>query len=389
MGKSSFGLGCKGTKKNDAGKVAPLHDGNQRIMNILNTLLFFFLITLYSDPAMKTDPILSTRLLEFLFPVADPFLFCAHHEDRYPAGNGRMGPAASLSGRDIGQDFTLKDGWRMYHGDSIPGFPVHPHRGFETVTIVLKGMVDHSDSHGQAGRYGGGDVQWMTAGSGLQHCEMFPLLRTDGENPAELFQVWLNLPAARKFAEPHYKMLWSEDIPVHREVSADGHATEVKIIAGKLGETMALAPAPDSWAADPRNEVQIWLIRMERGGVFEIPAAGGRVSRHLYFYRGDSVEIGDTVVKTGVDVELDGTVPVTLHSKAGENYLFFLQGRPIGEPVVQYGPFVMNTREEINQAFSDYRATEFGGWPWPRRDMVHPADKGRFATYRDGTEETR
>lgn len=358
-------------------------------MLLLNQVLILFLFNLFFETPMKTKPIISTRPLEFLFPVSDPFLFCAHHEDHYPAGNGRMGPAASLSGRDIGQDFTLKDGWRMYHGDSVPGFPVHPHRGFETVTIVLEGVVDHSDSHGQAGRYGGGDVQWMTAGSGLQHCEMFPLLRTDGPNPAELFQVWLNLPAARKFAQPHYKMLWSEDIPVHRAVTDAGKSTEVKVIAGKLGETVALAPAPDSWAADPKNEVQIWLIRMEQGGMLEIPPAAGKVSRHLYFYRGDAVAIGDSVVKNGVDVELDGSVSATVESKSGENFLFLLQGKSLGEPVVQYGPFVMNTREEINQAFSDYRATEFGGWPWPRRDMVHPAAKGRFATYRDGTEEVR
>ena len=146
---------------------------------------------------MKSDIISNIKPLGFTWEVKNPFLFCAHHLDHYPAGNENMGPAASLKGRNLGEDFELKDGWRMYHGRTIPGFPEHPHRGFETITIVLKGFVDHSDSWGQAGRYGMGDVQWMTAGSGLQHSEMFPLLNMDGDNPAELFQVWLNLPKSR------------------------------------------------------------------------------------------------------------------------------------------------------------------------------------------------
>ena len=83
-----------------------------------------------------------------------PFLFCAHHDDAYPAGDGQMGPAASLAGRDIGQDFAGKDGWRMYHGDVVPGFPQHPHRGFETVTLVKRGLIDHSDSLGATARFG-------------------------------------------------------------------------------------------------------------------------------------------------------------------------------------------------------------------------------------------
>jgi redox-sensitive bicupin YhaK (pirin superfamily) len=116
---------------------------------------------------------------------------------------------ASPAGRNLGQDFTVKDGWRMYHGRVVPGFPSHPHRGFETVTVVRRGLVDHADSTGAAARYGGGDVQWLTAGSGIQHAEMFPLLARDRGNPLELFQIWLNLPAADKMAEPHFAMVWS------------------------------------------------------------------------------------------------------------------------------------------------------------------------------------
>jgi len=103
----------------------------------------------------------------------DPFLFCVYHQDHYPAGNERLGPAASLSGRNIGMDFEGKDGWRMYHGSVVPGFPQHPHRGFETVTIMRQGYIDHSDSLGATARFGRGDVQWLTAGKGKK-CSAHP-----------------------------------------------------------------------------------------------------------------------------------------------------------------------------------------------------------------------
>src|ERR1700746_2771631 len=132
-------------------------------------------------------PILETIALGFPWATADPFLFCVHHDDAYPRANDHMGPAASLAGRELGMDFQGKDGWRMYHGEVVPGFPAHPHRGFETVTIVRRGFIDHSDSLGAAARFGEGDVQWLTAGAGIVHCEMFPLLRSDRANPVELF----------------------------------------------------------------------------------------------------------------------------------------------------------------------------------------------------------
>src|SRR5438105_5060955 len=115
--------------------------------------------------AMK--PVLSVEPLGFPWQTPDPFLFCVHHDDAYPAANEQLGPAASLEGRDLGQDFEGKNGWRMYHGLRVPGFPQHPHRGFETVTVVRSGLVDHSDSLGATARYGHGDVQWLTAGRGV------------------------------------------------------------------------------------------------------------------------------------------------------------------------------------------------------------------------------
>lgn len=338
---------------------------------------------------MYNKLVTNIKPLGFTWETCDPFLFCVHHLDRYPKGNDQMGPAASLEGRYLGQDFTTKDGWRMYHGEVIPGFPAHPHRGFETVTVVLNGFVDHSDSHGAAGRYGNGDVQWMTAGSGLQHAEMFPLLNKDKPNPLELFQIWLNLPRSGKFARPYYKMLWSEDIPVHTGKDQKGRSTSITVIAGKIGDISAPPPAPDSWAADPENEVGIWLIKIEAGGSWTIPTASFEVNRSLYFYRGLEINIAGIAVKNYTSVALLSDQPVIIQNGTEDAYLLLLQGRPINEPVVQHGPFVMNTADEIHQAFSDYRKTQFGGWPWTRHDNVHDRTMGRFARYSDGCEEVR
>ena len=197
---------------------------------------------------MSTSSILRIAPLGFPWQTIDPFLFCVHHLDHYPQGNASMGPAASLAGRNLGQDFAGKDGWSMYHGMTIPGFPAHPHRGFETVTIVRQGHIDHSDSLGATARFGPGDVQWLTAGEGIVHCEMFPLRHTDQANTAELFQIWLNLPASHKMVKPHFTMLWGEQIQDVHHVDAQGLATDIRVVAGSLDQAQGLAPPPDSWA---------------------------------------------------------------------------------------------------------------------------------------------
>lgn len=338
---------------------------------------------------MYNKLITNIKPLGFTWQTKDPFLFCVHHLDHYPKGNEHLGPAASLAGRNLGQDFTTKDGWRMYHGETIPGFPAHPHRGFETVTVVLEGFVDHSDSHGASGRYGNGDVQWMTAGAGLQHAEMFPLLDQENPNPLELFQIWLNLPRERKFAKPHYTMLWAEDIPVYSETDKKGETTRVTVIAGTLGDVTAPRPAPDSWAADPDNKVGIWLIEMQPAAQWTIPPASPEVSRSLYVYRGSQIHVAGIPVQPYHSVELLAEQPVIVENSQEPAFLLLLQGKPLNEPVVQHGPFVMNTPEEVQQAFYDYRRTQFGGWHWSRYDNVHGPHPGRFAKYADGREELK
>ena len=323
--------------------------------------------------------------LGFPWETRDPFLFCVYHADAYPEGNEQLGPAASLGGRNIGNDFRIKDGWRMYHGSVVPGFPAHPHRGFETVTVVRKGMVDHADSLGGAGRYGNGDVQWMTAGKGIQHSEMFPLLKKERENPLELFQIWLNLPGAKKMVKPHYSMFWSEQVPRVKISDEHGKETRLELIAGSLEGHQPPAPPPDSWAADPDNELAIWYFEMDPDAEWTIPAASEEVYRNLYFFEGDrSVLQGKEIVPGHAAGLPADRVHVSNGSKSGR-YLF-LQGRPIAEPVANYGPFVMNTRKEIQETYIDYQQTGFGGWPWSRQDPVHGADTGRFARFIDGTE---
>jgi redox-sensitive bicupin YhaK (pirin superfamily) len=340
-----------------------------------------------------SNPVLNISKIGFPWTTPDPFLFCVYHQDAYPNGNAQLGPDASLVGRNLGQDFAGKDGWRMYHGRTVPGFPAHPHRGFETVTIMRSGYIDHADSLGAAARFGSGDVQWLTAGHGIVHSEMFPLLKMSAPNPLELFQIWLNLPQRSKLSEPYFTMLWSEDIP--REVITDsqGAITQVTYIAGApaaMGFEGSQRPPPDSWASDPAADLAIWTIKMSAGARWTLPAARTRQPRRtLYLFQGDALLIAGQTIAVQSAVEVAAGQPVELVNGAAPSELLMLQGHPIGEPVAQRGPFVMNTEQELRQAYADYQRTHFGGWPWPDEAPVHGAERGRFARHADGRLESR
>jgi redox-sensitive bicupin YhaK (pirin superfamily) len=331
-----------------------------------------------------SDSVLQVVPLGFQWPTVDPFLFCVHHLDRYPEANEHMGPAASLAARDLGMDFSGADGWRMYHGSTVPGFPQHPHRGFETVTFVRQGYVDHSDSLGATARFGRGDVQWLTAGRGIVHAEMFPLLDRSGPNPCELFQIWLNLPAADKMVDPYFTMLWDEELPRLRAADDAGRVTEVTVIAGSIAGAVPPPPPPNSWGSRAEADVAIWHVVLDPNASWVAPpAAAAATIRTLYLFEG-SLRIDDQDLEgaTGVVVRSDTDLRITAGPSGAE--VLVLQGRPIGEPVAQYGPFVMNDQAGIEQAFADYRSTGFGGWPWPTDDPVHERDAGRFARRPDG-----
>ena len=334
-----------------------------------------------------SNPILSVSTVGFPWQTSDPFLFCVHHLDHYPEGNEQMGPDPELlKGRPIGNDFQKKDGWRMYHGDVVPGFPQHPHRGFETITLARQGFIDHSDSLGATARFGQGDVQWMTAGKGIVHSEAFPLVHRDKPNTTELFQLWLNLPREHKLVDPHFAMFWSEDIPRKTFTDDKGNDVTLTIVAGAFDGLTPPTPPPKSWANNPDHHVGVWTIELSPNATWTIPATAEGVNRSIYLFDGQGLDVAGHAVANERRVQLNPTSEVTLKNGAPPAQVLLLQGKPIDEPVAQQGPFVMNAPGEIRQAMLDYQRTQFGGWPWEAPAPVHPREKGRFAIHIDGEE---
>lgn len=328
----------------------------------------------------ESHPVLDSAPLGFPWATVDPFLFCAYHNDEYPEGTDSLGPAPELlKGRNLGMDFTVRNGFRMYHGENVPGFPQHPHRGFETVTFVRKGFCDHSDSLGAAARFGAGDAQWLTTGRGIVHSEMFPLLNKDKKNPLELFQIWLNLPSKNKMAAPHFSIFWSEEIPQIVETDSAGRKARVTLVAGRYAERKGPTPPPSSWAADPSHDVAIWTISLDANCSWTLPKTNETSTRALYFFDGQSLQVAREKFTEHRVMLLRPDVDVVLTAGPDGAQLLMLQGKPIEEPVVQHGPFVMNTQDEIRQAMLDYRNTAYGGWPWPTNDPDHGPEHGRFA----------
>jgi quercetin 2,3-dioxygenase len=334
---------------------------------------------------MIPDPVLDLVDLGFPWEGLDPFIFTVHHQDAYPEANDRLGPADDLEGRNIGADFSYRKGWSMYHGDVVPGFPQHPHRGFETVTVVRQGYVDHSDSLGATARYGQGDAQWLTTGSGIMHAEMFPLIDPSGPNPLELFQIWLNLPPVSKMVPAYFGMLWAEDIPTVEPAPG----VRVDLIAGPMAGRVPPSAPPDSWSSRTGSHLAIWVIEMSPGAVWVIPTAPQEVNRMLHCHEGSGITVGRTDMAAGTGARLRPEQETVVANGADTARFLLLQGKPIGAPVFQMGPFVMNSPEELREAVVDYHRTQFGGWPWSRRDPVHPRDEGRFAIHADGKIEHR
>jgi redox-sensitive bicupin YhaK (pirin superfamily) len=222
-------------------------------------------------------------------------------------------------------------------------------------------------------------VQWLTAGRGIQHAEMFPLLDTQAGNRVELFQIWLNLPKADKLVAPYFSMLWQPAIP---HLVLGGGKVEVTTVAGALDDRRT-APPPESWASKVDHGVAIWTIKLAPHTTWMLPAARAGLNRVLYFFDGDQLALDSRAIPARSAVELVSDAEVAIETGPRGVELLMLQGQPIGEPVAQRGPFVMNTREEIAQTIEEYRATQFGGWRWPSPEPVHGTE-GRFARHADG-----
>jgi hypothetical protein len=229
--------------------------------------------------------------------------------------------------------------------DYLAGFPPHPHRGFETVTYMLEGRMQHRDHLGNTGDLGPGGVQWMTAGRGVIHSEMPQ--QADGRMRG--FQLWINLPAAEKMKAADYRDIPAEEIPV-RAFSGG----QLRVIAGHLTfEGQALA-GPVNGPEDERSTDPLYLdLALEPGAAVEIPVPSGHAA-FVYLYEGEASVGGRELSTRSAGILSDGD---SVRLEAGETgaRALLLAGRPIGEPVAQYGPFVMNTREELEQAVEDYR----------------------------------
>ncbi|GAB2778968.1 pirin family protein [Halomonas shantousis] len=253
--------------------------------------------------------------------LLDPFLFLNHHGPQvYPPDNA-----------------------------GLP-FGPHPHRGFETVTFILEGELAHRDSGGHESVIGAGGVQWMTAGSGLVHAELSPESFKRRGGPLEILQLWVNLPARLKMTPPAYVGVQAEQIPA---IAADGGRVTVHLVAGKFdGHAGPIASL---------TGVTMMTVALDGAGQITLPAPAGR-SVFLYVVRGEA-SLDDTLLEPHHLVELNDDGDEICIAARSETVLLFGHAAPCEEPVVSYGPFVMNTREEIHQAMKDYQSGRFGAVP--------------------------
>lgn len=228
------------------------------------------------------------------------------------------------------------------------GVGQHPHRGFETVTIVYDGEVSHRDSHGGGGTIGPGDVQWMTAGSGVIHEEFHSKAYSEKGGPFRMIQLWVNLPAKNKMDPPRYQAILDAEIPVveHGKASA-------RLIAGSLDGTTG--------PASTHSPMNIWDVKITDGGETSLPIPDGQNT--MLVVLGGHIEVAGQRINAAEIARFSVDGEGVTFTAAPNTRLLVLTGVPLNEPVVGHGPFVMNTMQEIQQAFADFQSGRFGGIP--------------------------
>lgn len=228
------------------------------------------------------------------------------------------------------------------------GVGAHPHRGFETVTIVYDGEVEHRDSTGAGGKIGPGDVQWMTAASGILHEEFHSHDYTRTGGPFEMVQLWVNLPAADKMAAPRYQTLLNRDIP---NVALPGGAGKLRVIAGEY--------AGQCGPAATHTPMNVWDVSLDQGQTARFEVPDGHTTA-VVVLRGTIEVNGQQIARDAQMVLLDRAGTDVMVEANNDATFLFLSGEPIDEPIVGYGPFVMNSDAEIQQAFEDFNSGRFG-----------------------------
>lgn len=327
-----------------------------------------------------SGPVIREQTAELHWDTADPFLFASHHFDLYPKGNELQAPPyAEVKGKDLGQDYRKQFGYRMYTGKVTPGFQLHSHWGYETITVASKGYVDHFDSLGNQGRYGNGDVQWITAGGRYHHCEMYPLVHQDRDNPQLITQIMLNLPLSEKNTEPTVRTIWNENLSVLK-----GEGWRATVIAGEFEGKKGIKPPKNSWASDSGHHVLILRIEMEANATIEISPSGS-VNRNIYTTEGP-IFIGEASYLNNTRLKVDPTVPLTVRMGDVPSEIWILEGDPIGEKQVSWGPAVLGSTKEVREANNIIRQKELEDWPWQYVNQKQPLGTERFFRSADGTE---
>lgn len=228
------------------------------------------------------------------------------------------------------------------------GVGQHPHRGFETVTIVYEGEVAHRDSTGNGGIIGPGDVQWMTAASGILHEEFHSPTYSRKGGPFEMVQLWINLPARDKMALPGYQGIGNKDIPL---VNLANQAGTIRVIAGNFDDVKG--------AAHTFTSINVWDLRLQQGGITTLSIPAGHIAAVVVLH-GAILVNGSAVARETEVVVLDRDGKTILLEATSDATLLVLSGAPLDEPVFAHGPFVMNTREEIIMALQDFNSGKFG-----------------------------